>query len=129
MKSITPTLNAGPVVAMPHAATSSQRLNAFDGLRALAIVLVLVFHLTPGAAIQPNALGRVLSHPALAPLARYIYDRYIIHDLLMPWYEQTFGPQVLAQYVGGRAGFADLRLPPLGQRHLVCHRDGLVPRF
>lgn len=54
------------------------------------------------AALQPNALGRALSFRGFAPVARYSYGLYIVHYLLMPWYEQTFGPQVLAQYLGGR---------------------------
>jgi peptidoglycan/LPS O-acetylase OafA/YrhL len=72
----------------------------------LRICLPSVFAMTYAAclwaALQPNALGRALSHPALEPVARYSYGLYIVHYLLMPWYEQTFGPQVLVQYLGGR---------------------------
>lgn len=53
-------------------------------------------------ALHPNALGRALSFRGFAPVARYSYGLYIVHYLLMPWYEQTFGPQVIAQYLGGR---------------------------
>lgn len=68
----------------------------------LPSMLALVYGALLWAALQPNALGRALSHPVLEPVARYSYGLYIVHYLLMPWYEQTFGPQVLVQYLGGR---------------------------
>lgn len=68
----------------------------------LPSMLALVYGAILWAALQPNALGRALSFRGFAPVARYSYGLYIVHYLLMPWYEQTFGPQVLAQYLGGR---------------------------
>jgi len=68
----------------------------------LPSLLALFYGALLWAALQPNALGRLLSHPWLAPVARYSYGLYIVHYLLRPLYERYFGPQVLAQFIGGR---------------------------
>jgi peptidoglycan/LPS O-acetylase OafA/YrhL len=100
-------LMAGSAVVF-WVAWSDQGASMFktDGLPVhvwLIALLPSVAAITFGSALflglQDTRLARMLSHPAFAPLALYSYGAYIIHFPLSPWFERTFGPTVLGQWL------------------------------
>ena len=71
----------------------------------LRIVLPCALSVVYGAvlwvSLQPNLFSAFLSSPVFKPLALYSYGIFIIHNLLRPIFENTFGPQILVRWTGG----------------------------
>jgi peptidoglycan/LPS O-acetylase OafA/YrhL len=72
----------------------------------LRVILPCELSLVYGAALwislQRNLLSVVLGSSFFRPLALYSYGVYIIHYLLKPIFERSFGPQILVQWTGGQ---------------------------
>jgi peptidoglycan/LPS O-acetylase OafA/YrhL len=71
----------------------------------LRIVLPCALSVVYGAvlwvSLQRNLFSAFLSSPVFKPLALYSYGIFIIHNLLRPIFENTFGPQILVRWTGG----------------------------
>jgi peptidoglycan/LPS O-acetylase OafA/YrhL len=71
----------------------------------LTVLIPTIVSLFCGAVLwiglQRNTLGKVLAHPVFRPLATYSYGTYLVHYVLMPTFEKTFGPQVMQVWIGG----------------------------
>jgi peptidoglycan/LPS O-acetylase OafA/YrhL len=72
----------------------------------LRVTLPCALSLLYGAALwislQRNLLSALLRSSVLKPLALYSYGIYIIHSLFKPFFEQSFGPQILVHWTGGQ---------------------------
>ena len=68
----------------------------------LPCVLSLLYGAVHWVGLQRNWLSAFLGSPVFKPLALYSYGIYIIHNLLKPVFEKSFGPQILVQWTGGQ---------------------------
>jgi peptidoglycan/LPS O-acetylase OafA/YrhL len=75
-------------------------------LLVLRVILPCELSIVYGAALwislQRNLLSAVLSSSILKPMALYSYGIYIVHYLLVPIFERSFGPQILVRWTGGQ---------------------------
>jgi len=67
----------------------------------LPCTLSLLFGAVLCLSLQRNWLSALLGSRVFKPLALYSYGIYIIHGLLTPIFEESFGPQILVYWTGG----------------------------